>query len=143
VEVTGPIRVRLWASSSAVDTDFTAKFIDWYPPNPDYPRGFAMNLTDGIIRARYRNSWEEPVPMKSEVIYPLEVVLYPTSNLFVMGHRIRVDISSSNWPRFDVNPNTGEPPDRSRRFAIADNTVYHDAGHPSHIILPIVERRAL
>jgi len=83
---------------------------------------------------------DKPELMKPDEIYPFEVVLYPTSNLFTRDHRIRVDVSSSNWPRFDVNPNTGDPPDRGRRFATADNAIYNDAEHSSHIILPIVER---
>lgn len=142
IEVTGPIKVRLWASSSAVDTDFTAKLIDWHPPNPDYPMGFAMNLTDGIIRTRYRNSWEKQELMEPGKIYSFDITLYPTSNLFTKDHRIRVDISSSNWPRFDINPNTGDPLGKSRRFIIAHNTIYHDTKHPSHIVLPIITSRA-
>jgi putative CocE/NonD family hydrolase len=138
IEVTGPIKVKIWASSTAVDTDFTAKLIDWYPPNIDYPLGFAMNLTDGIIRARYRDSWEKSKLMNPHENYPFEITLYPTSNLFNINHRIRVDISSSNYPRFDVNPNTGDPLGRSRRFTFADNTIYHDVKHPSHVILPII-----
>lgn len=140
IEVTGPISVKLWVSSSAVDTDFTAKLIDWYPPNEDYPLGFAMNLTDGIIRARFHKSWEKPELLTPNEIYQLEITLYPTSNLFAKNHRIRVDLSSSNWPRFDINPNTGEPLGRSRRFVIADNTVYHSIKNPSHIILPIIKQ---
>ena len=140
IEVTGPIKVKLWASSSALDTDFTAKLIDWYPSNFDFPMGFAMNLTDGIIRARYHNSWEKPELMKPNEIYQFHITLYPTSNLFARNHRIRVDISSSNWPRFDINPNTGELIGKNRRFKITDNTIYHDKLHPSHIILPIIKR---
>ncbi len=138
VEVTGPIQVLLWASSSAPDTDFTAKLIDVYPPSEDYPEGYALNLTDGIIRARYRDSWEHPELLKPGEIVQLTITLYPTSNLFKAGHRIRLDISSSNFPRFDVNPNTGEPIGLSRRTAVAENTVYHDAQHPSHVTLPVI-----
>ena len=138
IEVTGPVVVKLWASSSAVDTDFTAKLIDSYPPSPDYPRGFDMNITDGVIRARYRDSFEEPELMTPGEAYPFTIELYPTSNVFSRGHRIRVDISSSNFPRLDVNPNTGEPLGLSRRTTVADNAVYHDAEHPSHILLPVI-----
>ena len=138
VELTGPITVDLWISSSAADTDFTVKLLDVYPPSQDYPQGFEMNLTDSIMRARYRDSFEHPEMMEPEKVYNLSFPLYPTSNLFKAGHRIRVDISSSNFPRFDVNPNTGEPPGRSIRKAIAENAVYHDHHHSSHIVLPVV-----
>jgi len=138
LEVTGPLVVKLWASSSAVDTDFTVKLVDEYPPNEDYPDGYAMNLSDSIIRARYRNSWEKEDLMEPGEIYEFSIILYPTSNLFQKSHRIRLDISSSNYPRFDLNPNTGEPLGKSTRTIVADNTVYHEAQHPSHIILPII-----
>jgi hypothetical protein len=141
VEVTGPITVHLWASSSAVDTDFTAKLLDVYPPNEDYPEGFDMNITDGIIRARFRDSWERPELMQPGQVYRFTIELYPTSNLFKRGHRIRVDISSSNFPCFDVNPNTGEPLGRSRLKVVAENAIYHDEDHPSHILLPIIPRK--
>ena len=137
-EVTGPVEVKLWASSSAVDTDFTAKLIDVYPPNADYPQGYALNLTDGIIRARYRNSREQAEMMEPGKAYLFTIVLYPTCNLFKKGHRIRLDISSSNFPRFDVNPNTGEPIGKNRRMVIADNVIYHDRAHPSFLSLQII-----
>ena len=140
VEVTGPIDVKLWASSSAVDTDFTAKLIDVHPPTPDFPGGIDMNLEDGIMRARFRNSLEKQELMKPGEIYEFTIRLYPTSNLFKAGHRIRLDVSSSNFPRFDVNPNTGEPLNGNRRMMTATNTIYHDAAHPSHVILPIIPR---
>ncbi len=138
VEVTGEMVVKLWISSSAVDTDFTAKLIDVYPPNEDFAGGFDLNIGDGIARARFREWLKREVLMEPGKIYPLEIKLYPTSNLFKRGHRIRVDISSSNFPRFDVNPNTGEPLNGNRRRAVAVNTVWHDAQHPSHIVLPII-----
>lgn len=140
VEATGPVEVKLWISSSATDTDFTAKLIDVYPPNPDYPAGFEMNIGDSIIRTRYRDSLARAVLMKPGEVYPVTITLYPTSNLFKRGHRIRVDISSSNFPRFDINPNTGEPLQQSRRSMTADNTVYHDRARPSHIMLPIIPK---
>jgi putative CocE/NonD family hydrolase len=140
VEITGPITVKLWASSSAVDTDFTAKLIDVYPPNEDYPNGFALNLADSIIRARYRNSWEKAELMTPGEIYEFTIEPQATSNLFKAGHWIRLDISSSNFPHFDVNPNTGEPLGRSRRMVVAHNTIYHDTAHPSHLVLPIIPR---
>jgi putative CocE/NonD family hydrolase len=140
-EVTGEIEVKLWASSSAVDTDFTAKLIDVYPPSADFPGGFDLNIADGIVRARFRDSLKQEKLMKPGTVYPFIIRLYPTSNVFKKGHRIRVDISSSNFPRFDVNPNTGEPLNRHRRLIIATNTVHHDRGRPSHILLPLVPRR--
>ena len=137
-EITGPIEVVLWASSTAVDSDFTAKLIDVYPPNEDYPQGYALNLNDGIIRARYRNSRERAELMEPGQVYKFTITLYPTSNLFQKGHRIRLDISSSNFPRFDVNSNTGEPLGLHRRAVVAENTIYHDREHSSHVVLPII-----
>ncbi len=137
VEVTGPIEMRLWASSSALDTDFTAKLVDVYPPGSDFPEGVAINITDSIIRARYRNGWEKPELMTPDQPYEFVFQLYPTSNVFKKGHRIRLDISSSNWPRFDVNPNTGGPLGLERRYELAHQTIYHDADCPSHIVLPL------
>ncbi len=138
VTLCGPLRVRLWASSSALDTDFTAKLIDVYPPNADYPDGYALNLADSIIRARYRNSRERAELMTPGEVYAFEIVPYPVGNLFKVGHRIRLDISSSNYPRFDLNPNTSEPLGLSNRIAVADQTIYHDAAHPSHVELPLL-----
>ena len=139
VTVVGPVTVKLWASSSAVDTDFTAKLVDVHPPSQDFPHGFDMNLCDGIIRARYRDSTERQEFMTPGQVYEFTIELYPTANRFTKGHRIRVDISSSNFPRLDVNPNTGELLGRSRRTVIADNTVYHDTAHPSHVELYVME----
>ncbi len=138
LEATGPLKVLLWVSSSATDTDFTAKLIDVHPPSADYPEGFAQNISDSIIRARYRDSRETATPLVPGQVVPLEIVLYPTSNLFAPGHRVRVDISSSNYPRFDLNPNTGGPLGRERRVVVAHNAIYHDADHPSHIVLPLI-----
>lgn len=138
-EITGEIEVKLWASSSAPDTDFTAKLIDVFPPTEDFPGGFDLNITDGIVRARFRDPSKGETLMTPGEIYPFTIHLYPTSNVFRKGHRIRVDISSSNFPRFDLNPNTGEPLNDHRRLAIATNSIHHDAAHPSHILLPIVE----
>jgi putative CocE/NonD family hydrolase len=139
VEVTGPVTVHLSVSSSAPDTDFTAKLVDVYPPNPDYPLGFDLNVGDSILRMRYRDSIEkQSPPMKPGERYRATIHLYPTSNVFAKGHRIRVDVSSSNFPRFDVNPNTGEPLNDNRRWRVATNTVYFDAQKPSRIVLPII-----
>ena len=143
MEVTGPVTVLLWAASSAPDTDFTAKLIDVYPPNEDYHQGFAMNLCDGIIRARYRSSRERGELMEQDEVYAFTIDLQATGNLFKRGHRIRVDISSSNFPRFDVNPNTGAPLWSSGEIRVAQQAIYHDAEHASHVVLPIIpeERR--
>jgi putative CocE/NonD family hydrolase len=138
VEVTGPLVVHLFVSSSALDTDFTAKLLDVYAPNPDYPLGFDLNIGDSIVRMRYRNSLERAELMKPNEVYEVAIHLYPTSNVFAKGHRIRLDVSSSNFPRFDLNPNTGEPLQRHRRMVPADNTVYHNAGQASYVDLPIV-----
>jgi putative CocE/NonD family hydrolase len=138
VEVTGPIAVTLWISSDAPDTDFTAKLVDVYPPNADYPAGFAMNLTDGILRARYRDSWERPSMMEPGRIYRVHIEPFPTSNLFARGHRIRLDISSSNFPHFDLNPNTGEPEGAWTTSRVARNTIHLSRAHASHIVLPVI-----
>ena len=138
MEVTGPISVNLWVASTQVDTDFTAKLLDIYPPSQDYPEGYALNLTDGMIRAKFRDSWERPEPLKPGEVYPITIQLYPTSNLFIRGHRVRLDVSSSNFPRFDVNGNTGDNPATSAVKIPAENRVFHDAKHPSHVLLPVV-----
>ena len=134
VEVTGPVSVTLFASSSAVDTDFTAKLVDVEPS------GYARNLTDGIIRARYRNP-RQP----AELIAPGDIIeytidLWATSNLFKKGHRIRVEISSSNFPRFDRNMNTGAPIGSDVEFQPALQTIYHTSEYPSRLTLPVVPR---
>ena len=139
-EITGPIVVTLWISSDAPDTDFTAKLVDVYPPGEDYPEGFAMNITDGILRARYRDSWEQPSLMRPGVIYRLTIEPFPTSNLFARGHRIRVDLSSSNFPHFDLNPNSGEPEGAWTTTRVARNTIHLSRPCPSHIVLPLVPR---
>jgi putative CocE/NonD family hydrolase len=141
VEVTGPIVAKLWVSSDRVDTDFTIKLIDVHPPNDDYPEGFAMNVTDGILRVRYRDSWEHPRLLNADEVVAIKVEAFPTSNLFKRGHRIRLDVSSSNFPHFDVNPNTGAPEGTGLDVQIARNSVYLNQDRPSHVILPIVPPR--
>jgi hypothetical protein len=138
LEVTGPVSVRLWIASDSPDTDFTAKLIDVHPPNEDYPNGFAMNLTEGILRCRYRDSWERPTPMAPGEVYAITIELFPTGNLFSRGHRLRLDIASSNFPHFDINPNSGEPEGAMEHPRVARNRVLIDAAHPSHIVLPII-----
>ena len=141
LEITGVIEANLWISSDAVDTDFTIKLIDVYPPSEDYPEGYALNLTDGILRCRYRESWSDPALMTPGEVYPVKVAAFPTSNLFKRGHRIRLDVSSSNFPHFDVNPNTGAPEGTGLVRRIARNTVYMDASRPSHVVLPLIPAR--
>ena len=143
LEVTGTVQVKLWVSSTAPDTDFTAKLLDEIPPNTDYPLGFDLNIGDSILRLRYREGLDhQAAPLRPEEIVPITITLYPTSNVFKKGHRLRLDISSSNYPRFDVNPNTGDPLGEHRRMVSADNTVYHDPSHPSRLILPVVPANA-
>jgi putative CocE/NonD family hydrolase len=133
VEVTGPVRVVLYASTSAPDTDFTAKLVDVFPD------GSARNLTDGILRLRYRESLEKPAPPAVPgQAYQVTVDAGVTSNVFLKGHRIRVEISSSNFPRFDRNPNTGRPVAEETELRKATQTVYRDRTRASYILLPIV-----
>ena len=136
VEVTGPIELVVYISSSARDTDFTGKLVDVYPD------GRSEILSDGILRSRYRNSFSLPVLMEPGNIYELHIDLMATSNVFKEGHRIRLDISSSNFPRFDRNTNTGGTiaTESEKDFAQAVNRIYHDSMYPSHLVLPIIER---
>ena len=134
MEVTGPVKVILYAATSASDTDFTAKLVDVYA------NGKAYNLCDGIIRTRYRESLTNPTLIEPGATYRYEIDLWVTSNLFLAGHRIRLEISSSNFPRFDRNPNTGHPFGTDTIVAKAAQTVFHDASHPSHVLLPIIPR---
>jgi putative CocE/NonD family hydrolase len=134
VEVTGPITVHLWATSSAPDTDFVARLVDVYP------NGYAQNLNDGIIRARYRNfaQGEAPTLIEPGKAYEYEIDLWATSNLFKAGHAIRLDVTSSNFPRWDRNPNTGHEFGADNELAVAHQTILHDSEHPSYVVLPIV-----
>jgi putative CocE/NonD family hydrolase len=131
-EVTGPVTLDLFVSTSAVDTDFTAKLVDVWP------NGFAQNLTEGILRMRYRNSQQAPEPAKPGEIYHVTVDLWATSNVFLAGHKLRLEVSSSNFPRFDRNLNTGEVQATATTMSTATNTIYHDKEHPSAIVLPFV-----
>lgn len=133
IEATGPISVELYAETTAKDTDFTAKLVDVYPD------GRAINLCDGIIRARYRESTREPKLLEPGRIYKYIVDLAVTSNVFKKGHRIRVEISSSNFPRFDRNPNTGNTFAQDAEMIPATQKIYHDAEHSSHILLPVIK----
>jgi uncharacterized protein len=131
----GPVEVTLFASSNATDTDFTAKLIDVYPPSSDFPAGFDLNLADGIVRASYRDHAKTRQLLTPGQIYSIVIRPFDTANVVKKGHRIRLDISSSNFPRFDVNPNTGEPLGLSRMMKVAQNSIFHDAQHPSSVKL--------
>jgi hypothetical protein len=131
-EVTGPVSLELYASSSAVDTDFTAKLVDVWP------NGYAQNLTEGILRARYRNSPEKAEFINPGEAYKLTLDLWSTSNVFLKGHKLRLEVSSSNFPRFDRNLNTGEDASRATHWEKATNTILHDKDHPSALVLPVV-----
>jgi putative CocE/NonD family hydrolase len=131
-EVTGPVSLDLWVSSSVVDTDFTGKLVDVSPS------GFAQELTAGILRMRYRKSKEHQEMMKPGEPQHVVVDLWATSNVFLAGHKLRLEVSSSNFPRFDRNMNTGEEQASAARMEKAANVVYHDREHPSALVLPLV-----
>ena len=134
LEVTGPVTMRLFAASSARDTDFTAKLIDVRPD------GYAQNIAGGIIRARFRESLSAPSLITPEQVYGYDIDLWATSHVFKAGHRIRLEVSSSNFPHFDRNPNTGHPFGIDAEVATARQTVFHDSRYPSRIILPVIPR---
>jgi len=132
LEVTGEVKAVLYVSSDVIDTDFTVKLTDVYPDSR------SILVTDGIIRTRYRNSFSTPELMIPGTVYPLEIDLWATSITFNQGHRIRLAISSSNYRRFDVNPNTGGDPFDKETVIEANNTIYYNTTYPSHILLPII-----
>jgi putative CocE/NonD family hydrolase len=135
LEVTGPIELILWASSSAEDTDFTGKLVDVCPD------GEAYNLVDSIVRARYRESEYEANFIKPGKVYKYSIDLGVTSNVFKAGHRIRVQVSSSSFPKWDRNLNAGHPIGQDDEMIVAAQTVYHTKKYPSHIILPVIPRK--
>jgi len=134
MEVTGFVTLELFAATSAADTDFTAMLVD---VDRD---GFSRYLADGIVRARFRESTAKADPIEAGKIYKYSVDLWATSNVFKAGHRVRVYVSSSNFPRFNRNLNTGEPTAGGNRMVKARQTIYHDADHPSAIVLPVIPR---
>ncbi|OYQ34606.1 antibiotic hydrolase [Niveispirillum lacus] len=139
VTVVGPIMVRLYLSSTAVDTDLVVKLVDEYPAGADGTPGFAMNLCHGIIRARFRDGFEQPRLMLPGQVYGFDIEMFPTANRFQAGHRIRLDVASSHFPHFDVNAGTGAPAGQDPGDpVIARNTVHLGPPYPSHLILPIV-----
>jgi uncharacterized protein len=135
VEATGPVKVVLYASSDAVDTDFVAKLVDVYPDGTSY------NMAEGILRARYRDSLSKPTLLTPGQVYKMEIDLVGTSVAFRKGHRIRVHVTSSHFPQFDRNPNTGAAFGTTDKVKVAQQTVYHDAERPSHIVLPVIPPR--
>ena len=132
LEVIGPLKVVLYASSSAPDTDFTAKLVDVRPD------GYAQNINDGILRARYRESLSAPKLLKREEVYELTIDLWATSHVFLPGHRLRVEIASSNFPRFDRNLNTGGDQATGTQCEVAEQTVFHNQRFRSHVLLPVI-----
>ena len=134
MEVTGPIKVVLYAATDGLDTDWTAKLVDVSPT------GYAKNLCDGIIRARYRDSFTDPTLLEPGKVYEYEIDVAVTGNVFRKGHRIRVEVSSSNFPRFDRNPNTGHALGMDAELRSARQTICHSREYPSHILLPVIPR---
>ena len=135
LRIAGSVTARLWVSSNCSDTDFSAKLVDVYPPNADYPLGFAMNLCHGILRMRYREGGKAPSLITPHEVYAIRIALFPIANRFFPGHRLRLEISSSNYPHFDINPNSGEPDGEGRAWRIAQNRIWLDATRPSQLLL--------
>jgi hypothetical protein len=132
LEITGPVRVMLYASTTAPDTDFTAKLVDVFP------NGLALNLCDGLLRLRYRHGIERESLAHPGEIYPITIDAGVTSNVFRRSHRIRIEISSSNFPRFDRNPNTGRPIADETVLRPARQSIHHGRHFASHILLPVI-----
>jgi putative CocE/NonD family hydrolase len=136
IEVTGPVTLKLYAASSARDTDFIARLIDVYPDDTAY------NLTEGIVRARFRESiWEAPELLSPGEVCEYTIELLPTSNVFLKGHRIRLHVTSSNFPLYDRNPNTGHDQGMGSEHQIAEQAIHHSREYPSHLVLPIITDR--
>ncbi len=138
LEIAGPIELHLWVASDGPDADIHAKLIDLYPASEDYPEGFAMNLSEGLLRLRYRESWETPTPLEPGRPYAVSVAMFPCANLFKRGHRLRLDLAGSNFPHFDVNPNSGEPEGSMAHKRRATTTVLVESGRPSYLLLPVI-----
>jgi putative CocE/NonD family hydrolase len=138
LQVVGPIEIELFVGTDAPDTDFAVKLVDVHPASADYPAGYAMLLGDTIMRLRYAKDPSQPRLARQDEVRRVRLSL-PTANLFLPGHRLRLDVSSSNFPRFDVNPNTGEPEGEARGLRCATNTIFLDADHPSRVVLPLLD----
>jgi putative CocE/NonD family hydrolase len=135
--VVGDVTAVLWISSTAPDTDFVVKLFDIHPPTADFPNGYALLLSRGMLRARYREAYSTPKLLVPGEIYRVDISLPPLANRFLAGHRIGAYICSSNFPDSDINRNIGDrDPYLDRRWRVAENTIYHDRDHPSHILLP-------
>ncbi len=132
LEVTGPIKLVLFAATDGLDTDWTAKLVDVSPT------GYAMLLCDGIMRARYRDGFSNPTHLEPGQVYRYEIEVGVTGNVFRKGHRVRLEVSSSNFPRFDRNLNTGNPIGMDAVLRPAQQTVFHSHGNPSHLLLPVI-----
>ncbi len=133
----GTLRADLWIATDGPDTDFTVKLIDVYPASEDYPDGFCMNIADGILRLRYRAGWDREQFMQPGEVCAVRIETLPSCNRFKAGHRLRLDISSSNFPQFDLNPNNGDLPGSRTSFRIARNRVYFGGDCPSSVCLTV------
>ena len=131
--IAGPVKMKLFAATDGPDTDWMIKLVDVYP------NGFAMPVSEGILRARFREGLDKMKLLKPGEVYEYDIELTGTANMFPPGHRIRIDITSSNFPQFDRNPNTGAPLGDNATIRIAKQTIYHGGNRVSHIILPIVK----
>jgi uncharacterized protein len=140
LEIAGPIEVKLWVATDGPDADVHAKLIDLSPPGEDYPDGFAMNLCEGLLRLRYQESWEAPALLEPGRVYAVTVAMFPCANLFKRGHRLRLDLAGSDFPHFDINPNSGEPEGAMNRKRRATTRIFVDAARPSHLVLPVIPR---
>jgi uncharacterized protein len=141
--IAGPVVAKIFVRSDALDTDLHVKLIDVYPASEDYPQGFAMNLTHGVLRLKFRDSWEEPTLLEPGEVYEVEVRCFPTANRFAKGHRIRLDVQSSNFPLFDVNPQTGEDPISTQNWQIARNTLVLGGDRASHLEVQVLPTEAM
>ncbi len=137
-EVTGPVNVTVHVSSDAPDSDLFVMLLDVYPPSEDWPDGYHLNICDGLMRLRYRDSMARPQLLEPGEVYEVTFQLYPTSNVFAEGHQLQVLVGASSFPRFDVNPNTGEPIGQHTSTQVARNTIHHSSRYPSRITLPVV-----
>jgi len=136
--VAGHPVVELWISSDAPDTDFVAKLVDVHPSSPDYPAGFALGVSEGVQRAKFRRGCEREELLTPGEVVLVRVLLRPLANRFVQGHRLRLDITGSSWPHFDVNTHTGRNPSTDWERRVAINTIHHDGKHPSRLLLPVM-----
>lgn len=134
LEVTGPVTARLWVSTSALDTDFVVRLCDVHPDGRSY------NVVDGIVRMRHRQGLDESRLLEPGTVYPVTVDLWDTSIVFLPGHRIRIQVTSSCFPRWNRNLNTGQSNEETAHYISAEQSIWHDAEHPSHIVLPVISR---